>query len=78
MSDQRNEPCPNCGTHSTYFFPDKPLETYCYCSFDGETREQIAKEIEAAKEKCPCMDCQSPEYNRVLGIAAAIARGEIE
>lgn len=41
VSYLKDLPCETCGTKSTYYFPDKPTEKYCYCSFLDEIGEQI-------------------------------------
>ena len=68
MSYLKQLPCETCYTYSIYYFPKKPTEKYCYCSFRDEIGEQIAREIE-----------ELPYYGSVKDAvenAAKIARGE--
>ena len=90
MSYLKDLPCETCGTEITYYFPKKPTERYCYCSFRDEVGEQIAREIEELAPKLLARwieagDSWVESWNyldeenaqRIVEfIAAAIARGE--
>jgi len=70
-------PCETCYTYSIYYFPKKPTEKYCYCSFRDEIGEQIAREIEAECKQGGAMACGiSGNYQCSCSGAAAIAKRE--
>ena len=77
MSYLKDLPCETCGTETTYYFPKKPTEKYCYCSFRDEIGEQIAREIGELPEYT-----ETEAYKRAAfyldrdDVMNAIARGE--
>jgi len=79
VSYLKDLPCETCGTETTYYFPKKPTEKYCYCSFRDEIGEQIAREIGELPEYT-----ETEAYKRAAfyldrdDVMNAIARGEYE